>query len=118
MFIAYELPPGSGVVGPVDGVVGPVDGVIVGPVDGAVVVGCCTGVVVTGPGVFIGITEGRPDPLPVSVPTPRLGVVATMPAGTWICVGLVLADAVRLAEAAGDAAAGLAGDISLVGFIG
>jgi len=41
-----------------------------------------------------------------------------MPAGTWICVARALADAARPAVGAGDVAAGLAGDMSLVVFIG
>ena len=41
-----------------------------------------------------------------------------MPAGTWTCVGLAFAGAVLLAVGAGDVAAGLAGDKSLVALIG
>jgi hypothetical protein len=41
-----------------------------------------------------------------------------MPAGTWTCVGLALAGAALLAVGAGDVAAGLAGDKSLVVPIG
>ena len=44
--------------------------------------------------------------------------MATMPAGTWICEGLALADTLRLAEPAGDTAAGLTGELSLVVLIG
>jgi hypothetical protein len=96
------------------GVVG--TGVVGVTVDG--VVGCWTGVVFTGPGFLLGVTGDWPAPFPCPVPTPRLGVVATMPAGTWACVGLTLAGAVLLAVGAGDVAAGLAGDKSLVALIG
>ncbi len=114
-FITYELPPVAGGVGPCD--VGAVEGDVVGPA-GAVVVGFWTGVVVTGPGFFGGSTEGRPVPLPPSVPVIRLGAVAAMPAGTWVCAGVVLADTLRLAEPAGAVAAGLTGELSLVVLIG
>ena len=69
----------------------------------------------TAPGFFVVLAEGRVVPLPV--PT-RLGAVDTIPAGTRICVGLAGPDAPLLPETAGDVAAGLAGDISLVGLIG
>ena len=109
---AVGLVVGTGVVG--TGVVG--TGVVGVAVDG--VVGCWTGVVFTGPGFLVGAVEDWPVPVPCPVPTPRLGVVATMPAGTWTCVGLALAGAVLLAVGAGDVAAGLAGDKSLVVLIG
>jgi hypothetical protein len=102
---------GGGVVG--GAVVG--GAVVVGAVVGGAVVGGGAGfVLLTGPGLFVVLAEGRVVPLPV--PT-RLGAVGTIPAGTRICVGLAVADAALLPETAGDAA-GLAGDISLVGLIG
>jgi len=104
---------GGGVVG--GAVVG--GAVVGGAVVGGVVVGCWTGVVVTGPGFFVGVTEGALVVLP-TVPSPRLGVVATMPAGTCTCEGLAVAGTVRLAEPAGAVAAGLTGELSLVVFIG
>jgi hypothetical protein len=96
---------------------GVVDTGVVGvTVDG--VVGCWTGAVLTGAGFLLDVIGDWPAPFPCPVPTPRLGVVATMPAGTGTCVGLALAGAILLAVGAGDVTAGLAGDKSLVALIG
>jgi hypothetical protein len=115
-----EAPPVVPVVPVVGGAV--VGGAVVGGavVGGAVVGGGAVGggvgfVLLTGPGFFVVLAEGRIVPL--LAPT-RLGAVGTIPAGTRICVGLAVADAPLLPEAAGDVAPGLAGDISLVGLIG
>ena len=98
---------GTGVVG---------TGVVGVTVDG--VVRCWTGVIFTGSGFLLGVIGDWLPPFPCPVPTPRLGVVTTIPAGTWTCVGLAFAGAVLLALGAGDVAAGLAGDKSLVALIG
>jgi len=104
------VPPGPGPPADADG---EGDGEADGEADGVgvadfVTVGVGAGFVVfTGTGFFVITGAGRVDPFPV-LPT-RVGVVATMPAGTWISEGLVLVDALLLPEIpemAGDVAAG------------